>query len=164
MSMKTYWSNNGTYQSDYDRLVKLMPAMGKCETVAGEIIRAACRLGYDFYNNGMGNNTSGAANYLFSQGIINRHCYETVYEYSRGRVYDGSYGEDALHKAIVECTDKAIECILDNPDLETELNEEDIFDYEDEDESFCDECGCSMGDSRGWICEDCEYLMEEEEY
>ena len=30
----------------------------QCDTVAGEMLRAAGRLRHDFYNNGMGNNTS----------------------------------------------------------------------------------------------------------
>ena len=54
----TYWSQNGKYQIDYDRLVGLMPAMGNSNKVAGELIRCVSRLGHELYNNGMGNNSS----------------------------------------------------------------------------------------------------------
>ncbi len=31
---------------------KLVPPMGKADSLAGEMIRAACRIGYRFYNDG----------------------------------------------------------------------------------------------------------------
>lgn len=50
---------------DYAKLWdKLVPASGKCETVEGELLRAATRLTYDYYNNGFGNNWSNSYAYL----------------------------------------------------------------------------------------------------
>ena len=66
----TYWSGTGTYQADYTRLVELMPGSGNADTLAGELVRACTRLAYDLYNNGMGNNTSGAVNMLRSLSLI----------------------------------------------------------------------------------------------
>lgn len=48
-----YWGNNGAYQEEYDRLYEeLVPAQGAATTTNGELIRAASRLAYDYYNNG----------------------------------------------------------------------------------------------------------------
>lgn len=43
---------------------ELVPDSGSAGTLNGELIRAATRLEYDFYNNGMINNTSGAVKFL----------------------------------------------------------------------------------------------------
>jgi len=40
--------------------------------VAGEIFRAATKIFYDFHNNAMVNNTSGALNYLVENGVLYR--------------------------------------------------------------------------------------------
>jgi hypothetical protein len=49
----SYWNETGAYQTEYDRLYKeLVPNSGKSETLQGELIRAASRLNYEFYNNG----------------------------------------------------------------------------------------------------------------
>lgn len=158
----TYWSGNGKYQAAYDELVEKMPAMGKCDTVAGEMIRAASRLGYDFYNNGMGNNTSGALNYLREQSAIDDDVYDTIYKYTRGRIYEGRYTGDFLQVAIESMVDQTVGMIVNNPVLMTIENKEDMFDYQEEEQSFCEQCGEEM---EGWspICSDCEYWMEEEE-
>lgn len=169
----TYWNKNGTYQAEYDRLVGLMPSVGNCETVAGELIRSATRLAYDFYNNGMGNNTSGALNFLSSKNAVTASDYATIYEFTRGRVYPGGYNGDQLHVAIESMIDTVVKHILDNPELETAANAEDMFDYSDPDQEFCDECGdeissCNRG-SWGHTCSSCEaygdnYDDEDEEF
>ena len=136
----TYWNNKGKFQAQYDELVKLMPPSGKCDTVAGELIRATSRIGYQFYNNGMGNNVSGALNFLRSQGAIDPDTYSTIYEYSRGRIYNGRYNGDAIQVAVERATDMTLEFITRNPVLLTMENSEDMFDYE-EDEHYYDEDG-----------------------
>lgn len=139
---QSYWDHSGLYQADFDRLLKLMPLSGNCETVAGELIRCANRLGYDFYNNGMGNNTSGALNMLKAKGVFDNDdagIYETINEYTRGRMYHGQYEGDALHTAIEEMINRTVRFILSNPDLETQKNSEDLFDFSDEDEYYDEE-------------------------
>ena len=138
----TYWNNKGTYQADYDRLVQLMPMSGKCETVAGELIRAATRLTYDFYNNGMGNNTSGAVNYLDHLCVFdydNTNVFGKIYEYTRGKIYNGNYDGDELQMAIERMIDYTVQFILENPSLETQENTLDMFDFEDPEEHFYNE-------------------------
>jgi len=158
----TYWNKQGTYQADYDRLVEAMPLMGNCDTVAGEMIRSVSRLGYDFYNNGMGNNTSGAVNFLLVKGAIDSKTHATIYEYTRGLTYAGCYGGDSLQTAIERAVDMTIKFILDNPQLETTPNTEDMFDYEDPEQNFCEECDDEV--DHGYICcSHCEEAYEEEE-
>ena len=135
----TYWHRNGTYQADYDRLLDLMPMSGKCETVAGEMIRAVSKLGHELYNNGMGNNSSGAVNYLMAKGAISKGIYETIYPMTRGRIYNGYYDGDPLQMAIEGAVDQTIKFILDNPILETQENLEDMHDLSDEYEDLYDE-------------------------
>ena len=138
----TYWNNQGKHQSTYDRLLEQMPAQGASSTVAGEMIRAVSRLGYDFYNNGMGNNTSGAVNYLDKMGVFDydrTNIFGKIYDHSRGRIYTGSYDGDDLHLAIESAIDLTMQMIEEHPELETTTNRDDMLDYGDPDEVFYDE-------------------------
>ena len=65
MTDNIYWNSNGMYQADYEVLAnKLLPSKGKADTIEGEMLRAATKLYYDYWNNGMCNNTSGPAKFL----------------------------------------------------------------------------------------------------
>ena len=160
----TYWAGKGKHQAQYNRLVELMPAMGKCDTVAGEIVRAASRIGHDLYNNGMGNNTSGALNYLAEVGVLDEktHLYSTIYPYTRGALYEGRYNGDAFQLAVEQMIDTAIEFVLSKPELETTANADDIFDFEEEEQNWCEECGIEI-ERRESLCSWCEESMYEEE-
>lgn len=132
--MDNYWHDSGKYQEKFSVLFnRHVPPSGKSNTVAGELVRAANKLTYDFYNNGMGNNTSGAINFLHRHSAIDYDTYKTIHYYTTGRIYKGDYGEDKLHKAMVTMMDKTIETILGNPMLEATPNSQDMFDYEDKD-------------------------------
>ena len=160
-----YWHGKGTHQADYDRLVQLMPGMGNANTVAGELIRAVSKLGHDFYNNGMGNNTSGAINFLLAKGAVDKQTHATIHEYTRGLLYDGRYEGDALQVAVEHMIDQTVQFILANPQLETQPNSEDMFEYEEEDQHWCEECGDEV-DSRSMyssVCSYCESQWEDEE-
>lgn len=128
----TYWNEQGRYQADYDRLLELMPGMGKADTVAGELIRACSRIGYDFYNNGMGNNTSGGLNFLRQHRVIDRRLHATLHPYTTGKHYRGKYKGDKIQMAIEELVDLTVKFIIDRPELETLPNHIDILDCEDE--------------------------------
>lgn len=63
--MGRYWDSEGPNQETHDRLVgKLVPLCGNAGTLEGEFLRAADKLTYEFYNNGGGNNVSGALRFL----------------------------------------------------------------------------------------------------
>ena len=120
----TYWNGNGKYQAEFDELLDLMPGSGKSDVVAGELIRAANRLAYDFYNNGMGNNTSGAINFLDYYGVLDMdrtNIFGKIYEYTRGRIYHGNYNGDELQTAIESMIDMTVEFIQANPHLKTQI-------------------------------------------
>ena len=137
---RTYWDRNGKYQAEYEQMVDdLMPISGAAETLAGELIRAATRLAYDFYNNGMCNNTTGAVNFLREKGAIDGHTHEAIYSFAAGQPYLGDYGGGALQVAIERTIDMTVEMILRNPALLTMANTEDMFDYEDPEEYWDEE-------------------------
>jgi len=157
-----YWNNAGKHQADYARLCdELIPAMGACDTVAGEMLRSATRLAYDLYNNGMGNNTSGAVNFLLAKGVIDERTHATIYDYTRGLLYDGRYEGDSLQVAIEHMIDLTVEHILERPELTTAENTEDQFEYEEPMQNFCEECGDEThgGGLYGSLCSYCEDAM-----
>ena len=111
---KSYWNGNGKHQKEMDRLFdQLVPDHGSSNTVEGEILRAANRIYYDYYNNGMCNNTSGAVRFL------NYHLY-----YRRGidkfeplkKIYDncntGFHTFENLEIPLENMMDKAIEYVI----------------------------------------------------
>ena len=115
----------------------LVPSSGPAETLAGEVVRACAKLRYDFYNNGMGNNTSGAINFLRDNSVVSSMTYDSIYAYSRGRIYDGNYNlNDNLHKAIEEMSQNVIDMISRNPIMSSIENKDDMFDFEDEEGEY----------------------------
>ena len=141
MMKNTYWSGDGKYQTQFEKFSKeLMPASGNCDTVAGEFIRAANKLYWDFYNNGMGNNTSGALNFLERYGVVDASTYYTIKPYTRGRVYNSEYNGDAFQKNMEHMVSSVVEFIMKEPELTTKPNTQDMFDFqepfEDEDDEY----------------------------
>ncbi len=140
----TYRNNKGQYQSEFDRLSKLMPMLGNSNVVAGEMIRAATRLVYDYYNNGMCNNTSGALEYLYDKRVVN---YDVYYTLGPICVNEG-YTSENLDEMLDQIVDNVVVHILANPELETKENTEDMFDYQQESEYLDDD---------SWDDEDYDY-------
>lgn len=135
----TYWNRQGKFQTQFDELIKLMPMSGNSDVVAGELIRAANRLAYDFYNNGMGNNTSGAVNFLKHHSAIAPEVYDVIHPWTTGRIYNGDYEGDALQVSIERMIDEVVEMIVRNPQLITMENTDDIFNYEEREQRFYDD-------------------------
>ena len=133
---------------------ELVPREGNAATVAGEMIRAAGRLRYDFYNNGMGNNTSGALKFLREKGAIDKELFDYVLPYTTGRLYQGKYENDLFHIAIDRIVEMTTKMVTYNPQLMTMDNTEDMLDYSDEDlDESCSECS-----GYGYIDEeDCDF-------
>tara|TARA_R100001510_G_C7645650_1_gene203005 strand:+ start:135 stop:578 length:444 start_codon:yes stop_codon:yes gene_type:complete len=53
---KTYWDDEGKYQSEYNQAwEQLIPAQGEAKDGWPEALRAISRIGYDYYNNGFCN-------------------------------------------------------------------------------------------------------------
>ena len=147
----TYWNDRGKYQKEYDELCeKLVPTSGKCDTVAGEILRAASKLLWDFNNNGVGwNNTSGALNYLIAKKVVNSEEVEELYPCTRKIVIgDVESINKKMYPVVNAIVDRACEFIHNNPVVIKEKNTEDIWNYAEEDGVACEghECECTSLD------------------
>ena len=146
MMENTYWHydlpgiKHGAYQKDYDRLCKQQINMFiKIKTIAGEMVGAITMLAHDLNNNGLGNNTSHAVNMLRDRNAINQDTWETIYPFTRGRRYEGNYNGDSFQLAVESSIDQTIRYILDNPELETTPNTQDMLDWQDDDEKDDDD-------------------------
>lgn len=118
---------------------RLVPQNGKADTVAGEIARAICRIGYRWYNDGdklgvgYGKETCNAAGRYLLETIPDRAVQDTIID-AWGTYGDGAY-ESKLEKAKAE----VLSYLIDHPELEKQENTEDMWDYMDEYEDKDDE-------------------------
>lgn len=163
----TYWNQAGKFQAQFYELSEKMTPSGPQPTVGMEMIRAACRLSYDFYNNGMGNNTSGAVNFLNEKSVLDDETYDNIYEFTRGQIYRGGYNGDRVQVSIEKMIDMVCSMIINNPQLLTIENTEDMFDYEDPEQEFCFSCDDLLDDNEEfgecYSCRHDESIWEEEE-
>lgn len=142
----TYWHGKGKYPQHQALSDALMPFMGKAATLEGELIRASSKIYWDLYNNGNGNNVSGAWNYLNNWNNTTAmrkdvsNALAAVSDYRCGGVVVS--GRDlALYEAVETLVDAVIEFVLANagdytPNTEDmlDLSEDDYY-PEDENES-----------------------------
>lgn len=108
---------------------ELVPEIGKCDSVAGEMVRAVSRIGYRYYNDGdkigldYGNETCNApARYLQKHG--NKEIKILI---------DDMWGglSDNLYEI---CLDKLLGLVADQIEADPSLREketDDMFDYDD---------------------------------
>ncbi len=115
---------------------ELVPPMGKADSLAGEIIRAVCRIGYRFFNDGdqlgigYGKETCNAAGrFLVKWG--NDKIADTVADMF------GLYPEEKYEAKLEELLHAVVEYIERNPQLRR-AETDDMFDYYDEDEDVDD--------------------------
>ena len=126
-----------------EKFERLVPTTGKADTVAGEIVRAMCRIGYrwnndgDMIGQGYGKETCNpAARFLGAKvdDATARLLWDLMYEY--GWLPDDLYEEklDAVLAGVLAFLDA-------HPELETAPNEEDFWNFADpdEDRDDCDE-------------------------
>lgn len=127
-----YCDGNGKFQKEYDELNdKLVPAMGKCDTLEGELLRAIDRIYYDYYNNGNCNNTSGANLFLskFFPNQTEQFKKDLHAHYKECNI--GRYTEVNLETALENIADAVIEYVSSK--TEYTPNNEDMFDYQEDD-------------------------------
>lgn len=116
---------------------ELVPASGKADTVAGEIIRAVSRIGYRNYNDGdhigvgYGKETCNpAARYLAEKAGSRVE-----------RAISDMWGvfDDNRYDAMVATLEAEVLTYLEqHPELKTTANNEDMWDYQDKDEDVDD--------------------------
>lgn len=140
--MSTYWDGTGKYQEQMEELTsKLMPAAGKCDTVAGELLRAANRLYYESYNNGWGNNVTGASNYL-KMVLLPYTNYERKLKLVLNELHEyAGCGEcrdnpESVDKGLDYVVDRVMEVINEQPALLTKENDIDMLDLYDEEDRY----------------------------
>ena len=150
-------ANTKNEQRINDLFHELVPSMGKADTVAGEIVRATCRIGYRNWNDGdhigvgYGKETCNpAARYLLN-----------TEDPSIVKIIDEMWGEisDRVYDAAMEVLLESVLNYLDkHPELKNTLNIVDMFDFRNREEDVDD----SYEDEDEWGLED--YDEEEEDY
>lgn len=137
----SYWDQTGKHQQTIDELYeKLVPSEGKANTVAGELLRAACRIYYDAYNNGFINNTSGPWKHIWQTIPVSQDdAYKTFASAMRRLkkcVNTGGYTEfdskGKIEGALEIMIDYVVEYISRNINTQEEANTADMFDLQDE--------------------------------
>lgn len=140
-----------------DKLTALMPQTGNASTIEGEIVRAYCKIGYRYYNDGdrpyegYGAETSGPA-LLFLQRLE----------------YDGKFDEikqaaDNLTHAPFEDYLKALGDLINEKlmlrlkDLTENVDNVDMFDYQEE---AIELWGDDEGEEEDEYCSECGYLTD----
>lgn len=165
MNDNTYWNNNGKHQADYELLANtIVPPSGNAGTYEGEMLRATTRLYYDYYNNGMANNTSGAVKFLieandkFNLGID--HELELV-SYECNTTY---YTEAPLAEPLETIANAVIEYVL-SKDGKYTVSDVNLFDYADEDATDDDDDPFAYYDVDGdEDAEDAYSFMQDRDY
>lgn len=115
---------------------ELVPPSGKCDSLAGEIIRAASRIGYRFFNDGdqlgigYGKETCNAAG-RFLIKRTNERIADIVSDMF------GLYSEEKYENKLKDLLDAVVEHVEGNPELR-QTETEDMFDYYDKDEDVDD--------------------------
>lgn len=138
-----YWDNTGKYQEQFDRLLTLV---GSSPSVAGELTKAANRIGYEFWNNGFCNNVSYAYSYLVSHNAISDNSAKALEEHCRGKCYNGKYNGDSTELAVNQLIDDVMLHIQKHPELETLPNTASMLDsvmLDDYEYRVCD-CGFEL--------------------
>ena len=133
---------NGDLWSKYEKELsalfeELVPPMGKCESKAGELVRAVNRIIYRFFNDGdhigvgYGKETCNpAARFLHCEGSENL---QKVIEYLWGE-----RDEDEYEALLDDLGAAVIEMLEEHPELRNEPTK-DMFDYYDRNEDVDDE-------------------------
>ncbi len=125
-----YWDLRGRYQEEYDKRLDALPDGGKGQTKASEIFRAASKLYYDCWNNGMVNNTSGAVNFLLYVGVFasqNDPDFAAIYPYTTGsKIYLNEMG---LRFTMERMLDRTIAFLKSNEEFDNVANDLDYLDF-----------------------------------
>lgn len=128
MSILTFWAGDHPLTEAGNALSdKLVPEDGHCDTLQGELLRAATKIHWDWFNNGWGcNNWSGAVVFLEEhfRGLPVRPDAESlaklrsqlsyVREYSHGEPSPRS--DTRATQAVTAILEVVVQSVLDNPE------------------------------------------------
>ncbi len=133
-------TNNGVCPTEREKVNtmlfdELVPMSGKCDTEAGEIIRAVNRIGYRFFNDGdiaghgYGRETVNPAVRYLAFRLNDQNCNEVFHRFSL--LLEGDYiSDDEYRDLIAELESCAILYIALNKSYETH-NTRDFWDFRD---------------------------------
>ncbi len=118
---------------------ELVPSYGKADSLAGEIVRAACRIGYRYFNDGdhvgvgYGNETCNAA-----ARFLLKHTNKTVACFLEAMW--GQTDEEAYEVMLDLLSEQVVKFVAEHPELRNQETE-DMHSYYDatEDEAYLDE-------------------------
>lgn len=112
---------------------ELVPDSGMADTAAGEIVRAASRIGYRYTNDGdklgedYGNHTvNAAARYLMAQDFGLRYIINTVWD--GDNIYNIT-PDDEYERFLLRLVGAVVEHIANHPELKTTPNTTDMFSF-----------------------------------
>ena len=153
-SARSYYNGTGLHQSDSEFLEKLVPSSGPSKFLIGEISRAASRIYHDYFNNGFGNNWTGAFNFLDEYTKLDPSVRQFLEYYAGGRVVpDGA--NPNLDVLIEKMVDDAVVFAM-NVENPRAPRPADMFDLQGPASQFCQECGDEMDDrDSDALCSDC---------
>lgn len=85
---QTFWNHDHPrYAEAAAAQEQLVPSSGPAGTVEGELLRAVAQITHDFYNNGFGNNWSGALAYLDAYLGVPAPIRRELRKFARGRCF-----------------------------------------------------------------------------
>ncbi|MBQ7542898.1 MAG: hypothetical protein IJT44_11475 [Clostridia bacterium] len=121
-----------------DLFEELVPASGKADTLAGEIVRAICRIGYRNYNDG---DHLGVGYGRWTCNPAGRFLAKKCDDNVARRVWDawGIFIDDLYDEALEKLEIAVFEYLDAHPELKAAPNDEDMFDSRDPDEDI-DDC------------------------
>jgi len=112
---------------------ELVPARGKADTVAGEIVRAVTRIGYRNYNDG---DHVGVGYGREACNPAARYLGEVAGSRVQQAVLDmwGIRDDDTYNLAVIRLEQFVLAYLDEHPELKTTPNTEDMWDYRDSEE------------------------------
>jgi len=117
---KTYWSNNGKYQKENDRLYKkYVPDAGKADSPQGNLLRVVSKIYYRYFNDGDDNLSE--FDWLLEESPIPHDVPEKFHKYFG--VFDSKALERMVDIAVEYCLSKEKEDIEKRPEVNAKHEE-----------------------------------------
>jgi len=128
------WLNPDTETRMNELFEELVPLSGKAESKAGEIVRAASRIGYRWFNDGdMVNHGYGKETCNAAARFLMNNCNYSIEKVLGLMGRDGYISDDDYQDLLEELCEEVIQFVDENPSLR-EVETEDMYDWFNEDE------------------------------
>lgn len=156
------WLNPDTETRMNELFEELVPLSGKAESKAGEIVRAASRIGYRWFNDGdMVNHGYGKETCNAAARFLMNNCNHSIEQVLSLMGRDGYISDEDYSDLLEELCEEVIQFVDENPSLRN-VPTEDMYDWFNEDEDRDDSYDEEDEDEDYWS-EDDDYEDEESE-